>query len=161
MRQEVKLKTRLRLLGIDEDTRHNMHLFHPVLVENINTIVERFYDHLLAFPEARKILSDPEKVKNLRRQQKKHWIKMFWCDFDSDYAAAAEAVGRRHYQNRVPPYLYVAGYNFFTCELIKLASAHYGASLELPGILTSATRVVSLDMDLALSAYTREFWTRV
>jgi hypothetical protein len=44
--------------------------------------------------------------------------------------------------------------------LIKLASAHYGASLELPGILASITRVVNLDVDLAISAYTREFWTR-
>lgn len=67
-------------------------------------------------------------------------------------------VGQIHYDNKIPPYLYMAGYNFVHCEIITLASQKYGNSSDLPNILSSITRLVTLDMDLSMSAYTREHW---
>ena len=34
-------------------------------------------------------------------------------------------------------------------------------SADLPGMLTSIVRLVSLDMDLSMSFYTREYWKMV
>jgi methyl-accepting chemotaxis protein len=156
----VDLETRLRLLQITDDTKHNLRMFVPTLVEHMGEIVRKFYNHILSFPEAKKIFSSEEQIAYLHTMQKKHWVKMFRCDFDEAYVDGTFAIGEKHYQYGVAPYLYIAGYNFFVCEVIRVASAHYGASLELPGVLASIVRVVNLDMDIALSAYTRAHWTR-
>lgn len=63
-----------------------------------------------------------------------------------------------HYKFGVAPYLYITGYNFFQCELIKLISEDRAEDVDLSSVLTSVIKVINLDMDLALSAYTREYW---
>jgi hemoglobin-like flavoprotein len=148
------------LFGIDGDTKHNIRLFEPLLHVKLEGIIERFYAHLISFPEARKILERQKIKDHLQPAQEKHWMRLFSCDFDEEYVSSAVRVGRRHYESKVAPYLYIGGYNFFHCELIRTASEHYGRSSDLPNILTAITRVVSLDMDLALFAYTREYWRR-
>ena len=47
------------------------------------------------------------------------------------------------------------------CELTKIVSIKMRDSADLPGMLTSIVRLVSLDMDLSMSFYTREYWKMV
>lgn len=152
------LQNRLRLLTITDDTKQNLRLFYPVFHQHLPEIVGRFYAHLLTFPAAKRVLGDRDMIDSLKPRQIAHWSHLFSGQIDDEYVANAIRIGQVHYERRVPPYLYIAGYNFFHCEIIKLASENFTKAHELAILLASVTRLISLDMDLALSAYTREYW---
>jgi hypothetical protein len=157
----IDLEKRLRLLGITNDTKHNIGVFYPHFLNAIDDIAGQFYAHLLSFPEGKSLLADQDIKNSLKPRQQAHWIELFACQFNERYVTNALRVGQIHYKRKIAPYLYMAGYNFFHCQIISVASQHFGTALELPNLLASITRVVTLDMDLALSAYTREHWRQL
>jgi len=154
----TQLQKRLDLLRIDDKTKASLALAFPVFQEEIDSIVAKFYDHITAFPEAAAILKSRHQVAALKFKQKKHWSSLFSCAFDEKYVASAVRIGTVHFQHGVAPYLYIAGYTFFHCALIDALTARQSLAADLPRILAAITRVISLDIDLALSVYTREYW---
>lgn len=152
------LQKRFDLLRIDSSTKHNLENLIPVFQEELDGIVRDFYNHITSFPEVRAVITSEAQIAGLRVKQRRHWIALFSCRFDDEYVESAIRIGRVHYQHRVPPYLYIAGYNFFHCELIDALSRRHANTYELSHLLSSVTRVINLDMDLALSVYTREYW---
>jgi hypothetical protein len=158
MAQEIM--RRLSLLGITADTKHNIGEFYPTLAGGIDGIIARFYAHILSFPEGKSALQNKDIKNSLAPRQRTHWLKLFSCSFDDEYYRSAVRIGQVHYDQKISPYLYLAGYNFFNCEMIRLAAQSHRDAVSLSNLLTSISRVVTLDMDLALSAYTREHWMR-
>jgi len=158
MQKPIDLTNRLALLRIQEDTKGSVEIFRPYLWEHLPLVIDRFYRHLMSFPEGRQIIGGEHHLPRLKDAQEKHWKRLFSCEFDHAYAESAMTIGRAHLRAGVAPYLYIAGYSFFTCELVRIASDAFSGDLQLTSILTSIQKVISLDMDLALSAYTRELW---
>lgn len=158
--QTIDIQRRLDLLEITDETRHNIGVFRPVFETNLGVIVRRFYSHMNEYPECRAIFAGHKVDKVLRPRQHKHWLRLFSCHFDSGYVAGALRVGEAHFSNKIPPYIYLAGYNYFHCQLIRLAAENFENSLELQGLHTSIARLITLDTDLALTAYTRAFWSQ-
>lgn len=158
MNELAALQRRLKLLEIDDDVHIDVEKIHPVLHANLDVVIDRFYDHLMSFPECRKIFDKTGSLVTLPKRQRLHWLDLFSCRFDEAYAKRALAVGRAHFRHGIAPYVYISGYTFFHCWLLRaIAESHAGAA-ELPRYLAATTRIIHLDMDLALSAYTREFW---
>lgn len=153
------LSERLRALGIDDNTRHNLSLFRPHLIGAIDAVVAEFYDHFQRIPSARVHFASP-RLSLLKQRQRAHWLEMFEARFDATYAANAIRLGEAHFNSRVPPRLYLAGQSFFQCSIIALAAKRIGPGRDLPSVLASIARVIALDVDLAMSAYTRAFWSR-
>jgi hypothetical protein len=152
------LRHRLHLLEITEITKQNISPLHTLFMEESDELVKNFYGHLKKFPEARKILAGVDIPRVLYPKQKSHWNKLLSCTLDENFVKNAVHIGQIHFRCNVAPYIYMAGYNYFHCELIALASEKLGSSYTLGGTLMALTRLITLDMDLALSAYTREFW---
>ena len=77
---------------------------------------------------------------------------------DRSVARWAVRIGQAHFDHKVPLRLYLAGQSHFYCAIIERAARRFGGSRELPVILASIARILSLDVDLATSAYTRALW---
>ena len=153
-----KLDQRLALLAITDETKEHIAAIRPTLDQEMDHIVRRFYRHIRSFPEGKRLIPDDHVEERLRDAQKRHWRRLFSCSFDERYVDSAQHVGRAHLSAGVAPYVYIAGYNFFLCELVNLVVDQYAGGLQVSGILTAVTRLIYLDMDLALSTYTRELW---
>ncbi len=155
MSEQLNIAKRLKLLNIDQRTVEATAKFKPTLLGALDLEIEKFYQHFLAAWETAEILGGRD-LNKLHGHQKVHWLKLFSCQFDQDYVRDALHVGHMHYEYGIAPYIYISGYNFFHCRLIRLATRHHTDPAELTDILVAITRLVSLDMDLALSAYTRD-----
>lgn len=160
MAGQPNLERRLQLLKIDEQTTNLIHGFYPTLNREIDTVIARFYAHLMTTPEGREIFANRRAIEALKPRQRTHWMSLFSCKFDRDYVDSATAVGRVHYERKVPPYVYMSSYNFFHRELNEIAWRASTNKAELRDLLDAIARLVTLDMELALSAYTRERWLR-
>lgn len=147
---------RVAFYGINDDTRHNMAQFRPVMEQHLDGLIKDFYRYLRAMPEARGFIADDDMVARLVEKQRRHWERLFTVSLDESYLDSALMVGRVHHLAGVPVYLYIAGYNRFLCEFLRITIAHYAGVLTVTGIVTAITRLVHLDMDLALSVYVVE-----
>lgn len=129
-----------------------------MLMEELDGVVEELYRHLLSFPEVARMLSDQE-VKVLKVKQRAHWEQLFACRFDERFATYATRIGQVHFDRRIPPYIYLAAYNYVQCLLVARITRTVNEREDLVGALSSLSRIITLDIDLALSAYTRAFWS--
>lgn len=151
------LAERLHALRIDDNTRHNVAIVRPFLIESIDGLIVDFYTHFLSIPSARAHFDTPY-IGKLKLRQRAHWLEMFECRFDAHYLANAVRIGQAHFDHKVPLRLYLAGQSHFYCSVIESAARRLGATRELPVVLASIARILSLDVDLATSAYTRALW---
>ncbi|MBR9825228.1 MAG: hypothetical protein GYB36_05410 [Alphaproteobacteria bacterium] len=152
------LKRKKAMLGINADTKAALESVEPKLTVALPQITEDFYTHMQRFSEAERVFSRMPSLGPLKTRQMSHWQSLLSGDLDETYAARALAIGEAHFNRGVAPYLYIAGYNFFQCELISLVAASYSESDRISAALTAITRVVSLDVDLSISVYTRAAW---
>lgn len=148
---KIDLEQRLQRFGITPMRRDNLRLVQPVLNQHLFGIAARFYDYIHRFAEARRILAQHD-TDALRRKQGDHWEAVFACRFDRDYLVNALGVGHAHFRAKVPPHLYMAGYNFFMSDLLRLVAVEYKGS-DMAAATSSISRVVMLDMSLALNAF--------
>ena len=149
---------KLAMLGIDEAATAALRQSASTVEVALPGIIERFYLHLQTFPDARRVLNRMSSIDTLKKRQEEHWAALFKHPLDAQYVRRALRVGEAHYRAKVAPYLYIAGYNFVQCEILSVLSEKHRAHQDLSLILTAATRVISLDMDLSISVYTRALW---
>jgi hypothetical protein len=152
------LAARKRLLGIDDNTVHNVLLVRRFLEEQLEPIVDQLYRHLMSIPECAKLL--PESViPALKTKQRAHWARLFDCKLDETYGVEAMRIGRVHFERKVPPYIYLAAYNYVQSLIVAAVAGKARGRGELAAIVNSLGRIITLDIDLALAAYTRAFWS--
>jgi len=103
--------------------------------------------------------SDPHSLERARNAQKRHWLTYVLCGrFDSDYLAAARAIGQAHYRVGVDLMLYTGAYSLVLAELVALISSiHRDRPDEAPRALRAVNQAVFLDMGLAVSVYYDSF----
>lgn len=160
MSEQSVLEKRLKFFGIDNNTKRTINDFLPILLPEMGSITDRFYGYTLNFPDAQTILAPFYGNNTLRDRQVKHWTKLFSCRFDKKFYDYSINIGKIHYTYKVFPYLYIGSYNFIQCEIMNLASFYYSEPDRRNSVLAAINRLIALDMDIALSAYTREHWLR-
>lgn len=153
----MNLDRRLALLGWTPQSTARIRAFRPIFETHIDRIIRCLYDHLLRHPESARLLAGLDITRHLVPAQRAHWLKLFECAFDDVYVRNALRIGQVHYQHQVPPYVYIASYNYFLGNILA-ASAEATRWFDLPDLLADISRLVSLDMELSLSAYVRQHW---
>lgn len=152
------IEQRMKALGIDAQTRQLLQFLRPEIAAQLEIVARAFYEHFAAFPEVSRLLP-LESVPVLRQHQKKHWLALFEARFDEEYCANAVRIGQIHFARGISPRLYLAGISFFHCRLIEFLARRYVRDPQLPAMLSALAKAIALDTDLALSAYTRAYWS--
>lgn len=153
------MRQRCEMLKIDQDVIDTLHYISPFIAHRIDSIIDKFYGHLQTFPEYQRIFQPPELINKLVSAQRTHWLILLSGTLDESYQKRAYRIGQVHFERGISLYLYSAGYSFFQCELQDVLLEKYKDNPRLAEILKAVTRVINLDMDLAISAYTRDLWS--
>ena len=146
------VQSRLRLDSIDDYTRERLHIFKPVISQELYAILSDFYRHMMQFPQTRKFFVNSD-INMLKTRQTQHWERLFSAEFDKEYISSAARVGLAHHAIGLPLHLYLSGYNRVLCDLTTLAIQHHTGTLAAADTVSSIIKVVSLDMDIAISCY--------
>ncbi|WPZ35870.1 protoglobin domain-containing protein [Thalassobaculum sp. OXR-137] len=144
--------SRLRLDSIDDNVRTTLKLFCPIIDEHMPSMIAEFYQHMTSFPQTSRFFVDRD-VNYLKARQSAHWRMLFAADFSPAYIRGAVRVGLVHHYIGLPLYLYLSGYNRILCELASLAITHHAGAMASTNVVSSIIKVVSLDMDIAISCY--------
>jgi len=149
--KKVDLEARLARFEINDTTRENMLFISPMLVEHMDRAISAFYVYLNKFPETRAMLKDRD-MDILKSRQKFHWERVLRCEFDLDYVFRCMMVGIVHLRAKVSPQTYMAGYSFFSTELLTVISkSHQGMNFDAAA--SAVNKLIMFDMSVVLDAY--------
>lgn len=151
MAERISLEARKLRFEITPLTTDNLKLVYPVFTQHNAGIVHRFYAFIMRFPEAARLLQG-KNLDGLKFRQQRHWETVVTARFDGSYLVDSLTIGFAHFRARIPPHLYMAGYNFFIGDLLRLVSTEFRGT-EMAAATTAITKVCMLDMSIALNAY--------
>ncbi|NBN77135.1 chemotaxis protein [Microvirga tunisiensis] len=115
-------------------------------------MLESFYAHVARVPSLAAIIGGRQA--HLIKAQTSHWRQLFCNGFDAAYQESALRIGRAHVRIGLEPSWYIGGYGFVLSHLTQLFGRRHRFSGRRTAELTSVvTRIVLLDMDIAVSTY--------
>jgi methyl-accepting chemotaxis protein len=146
------LASRLRFIGIDSPTRAILPDLWRLLEPQLEPVLTRFYKHVRAEPMLDRMIGSRQN--SLEKAQSRHWERLFSGQFDADYAASIDRIGRIHQKIGLDQRWYVAGYQFVLSELTGVLARRFRFSPDkATRHITALNKVVLFDLDLALSTY--------
>ena len=137
---------------LDAGTRQLLAEFRPVVEQRIDDVIAEFLQYVSAWPEMRLLTQSAEGIACLRREQGRHLLNLFSCQFDSGYFARVSRMGQAHEKAGLEPRWYLGAYGHVLKILVELAIEHCGDdAARLLATVSAINRVVEIDMASAVA----------
>lgn len=139
----------LKFLSIDEETRGHALRLGKLLYPHLDGIIDRFYANALTNNVNSRI--NPDMVRHLRIEQKKHWVNLFATAMNESYFNGVRRIIERHKAIDLDPMWYVAGYFNFKIEFTGVVVRSKLSRAELGHMLLALEKYIAVDMSLTMS----------
>lgn len=137
---------------LDSGTRQLLAEFRPVVEQRIDDVIAEFLQYVSAWPEMRLLTQSAEGIACLRREQGRHLLNLFSCEFDQGYFARVSRMGQAHEKVGLEPRWYLGAYGHVLKILVELATEHCGDdAAHLLATVSAINRVVEIDMASAVA----------
>lgn len=145
---------RMRYLGIDERDRRLLAEACPALERVADEMLDRFYEHLLAFEQTAEFLRDPHTVRRLKAMQREHFLRLCSGPYDEDYFESRLRVGFAHARIQLEPHWYLGAY-LVQLEFLqaKLKVLFPEDPSRVADTVRALWKLVMLDIALATDSY--------
>jgi methyl-accepting chemotaxis protein len=149
------IEDRLRFLEIDENDIVELQQARQYLEPEMDKMLERFYAHILSYPEFKALFEDEESIDRARASQKAHWLEeLFGGRYKSSYFNKADRIGRTHARIGLAPSWYIGSYSKMLNEFIECicdeAEKEGRTACET---VQAVCKAVLLDVDLVTHCY--------
>ena len=153
---ENTIADRLRLIELDQDGMEasGRQLHDHIVVPNVDTIVDRFYESLLRIEEFNRIVDGSSTSARLRESQK-HYLLGLGIEFNKrEYFEERLRVGSVHQRVGVPQSVYQSTFQRLQSLLIEyIPPAIRDDGPAFAELLKFILKITALDMSLAVESY--------
>jgi signal transduction histidine kinase len=151
---EEEVRRRKAYLEITEEDERRLREAHAHLQSHAQTIIDRFYDYLTSHEHTRRILGEPGVLDRLKKLQARYFAELTSGTYDLAYCENRIRVGWTHQRIGLSPEWYLGAY----LKYLHLASEVLRSALgknrdRYQDTIVSLTKIIYLDMGLALDAY--------
>ena len=122
--------------------------------ENIDEIVEKFYEKILPFNEMDRLIGDAETLRRLKNHQRNYILSLFDGQYDEDYVHSRLRVGVVHQRIGVDPKFYVSAVYILSDILRKTVISNSQKDCSAcESSLSAIEKVIMFDLSLAFDTY--------
>lgn len=152
---EAVRKQRLKLLDLSAgDNRWAALLLQEVIRPNAMDIVASFYDHMMHSEDFTRIVNRDSTLERLRKTQTMYLLSLGQKFTTAEYFEERLRVGITHARVGVPLSLYECAYAVLRQKIVDAIPAHLAQdAVQFPGLTAFLSRIVALDMSLAIETY--------
>lgn len=147
-----------RFLELTEDDTVNLLKVNYLIIENIDFLMDKLYEHLMLFNETKNILLEkPGRIEHLRGVQIRYFKELFSLKYDENYLVDRLNVGLTHLNTNIPTNIFMGSYSYFLSLLIdfikeELPKRNFSHK-EILDIINSIQKIINLDTTLVIRAY--------
>lgn len=131
----------------------------PALAPHLSDIVDRFYDRLLADPQAREIITRESKVEHLRIVLKDWMSELFDGVYEQAYFERRSRIGKAHVRVGLPERFMVIGMAIIRDELAKVIQQIRPA--DETEDLSTLNKLLDLELAIMLEAYRESYVAKI
>ena len=151
---EASRQQRLAFIEFGPEDEARLAELREFALEHVDGIVDAFYAHLWKFAETRRLLGDDTQVARLKQLQRAYFLRMVQGRPDAEYFEGRLRVGDAHQRIDLEPEWYIGTFNLYLRLLIDRLRDRYRHDPDrLAGLISSLSKVIFLDMALAMDAY--------
>ncbi|MEK7468611.1 MAG: protoglobin domain-containing protein [Planctomycetota bacterium] len=141
-------------LDITAEDERLLREVHPLLAGHAEAVIERFYSYLLSNENTRRMLEAPGLVERLKGLQRAYFEKLTAGDYGMAYFQDRVRVGHTHERVGLAPEWYMGAYNAYLQIVSDVLRRAFPPDDErCVRTITALSKVVMLDMGLAIDAY--------
>jgi signal transduction histidine kinase len=151
---DEEILRRKAYLEITADDERRLREAHPHLQKHFEFIIDRFYEYLLSHEHTRVMLSAPGLIDRLKQLQSRYFQELTAGDYGRAYFENRLKVGVAHNRVGLSPEWYLGAYTKYLHLVSEVLRQEFGRDFDrFFQTLVSLTKVINLDMGLALDAY--------
>jgi len=151
---EEEILRRKQFLAFGRDDEVRLRGIHPLAERYADSLISAFYDHLLAFEDARTVFRDPLVLKRVKKLQRDYFLRLTQGNYDHGYVRDRLKIGAVHERIGLPVKSYLGMYCFYLCaaalRLMEAQAKNPRAALES---FLSLMKLTFLDISLAIDTY--------
>jgi diguanylate cyclase (GGDEF)-like protein/PAS domain S-box-containing protein len=150
---QEEVEARKAFLELGEDDVGALRDIHALLDTQRDAFSDRFYAHLLAFPQLRALLGTGAEAR-LRHVQASYFSSLTAGDYGQDYIRERLRVGVTHQRIGLDPKWYIGAYRKYLSELHEILWRRlHGQPERFRAAVEAALKIVCFDIGLALDTY--------
>jgi signal transduction histidine kinase len=149
-----EVRRRKAYLEITEEDERRLRSAHSHLVTHAQSIIDRFYDYVTSHEHTRQMLSAPGVLDRVKKLQARYFTELSSGTYDLAYCENRVQVGLTHQRIGLSPEWYLGAYLKYLHLASEVLSTAFGGENErYTQTIVSLTKIIYLDMGLALDAY--------
>jgi signal transduction histidine kinase len=150
----AEIERRKAYLGFTPEDERRLRDIGPRLRPHAAGIIEAFYEHLLSHDHTRIMLSAPGLIDRLKKMQTAYFDELTGGDYGTAYVENRLRVGAAHNRVGLSPEWYLGAYTKYLHLVADVLRREFAGDLDGFALaMASLTKVINLDMGLAIDAY--------
>lgn len=149
------MKTQLKMISLQEKDLQVLNTLKPLILEQIDYIVDRFYNNLENESSLQQIINAHSSIERLKKTLKRYLTEMLAGKIDETYVAKRISVARKHVEINLQPKWYIAAFQ----ELFLATIDVLRQQLDSEDCLQAAkvlSKIFNFEQQLVLEAYDEE-----
>jgi signal transduction histidine kinase len=145
---------RKQFCGFRKEDEELLPELRDIVERHADSVVDRFYEKMLAQEALKHFLEEPEVVARLKRAQREYLLTLFGGEYGEDYALRRYQIGLMHDRIGLEPEWYLGTYGLYLDLLLPLIHERFADDLKRGVHASSAlSKLLLLDMQIVLAAY--------
>lgn len=151
---ETSRSQRLTFLQFGDRDVELLRDLESVFRERLDEISQRFYEHMLAFEETRKVFKDEAMIRRLNEAQQAYLMQAVQGPYDAAYFERRWRIGYIHNAIMVEPHWFIGAFQLYHSILYPIILEYYkdDAKVVVDHIL-ALDKVMNLDLQLGIQSY--------
>lgn len=145
---------RLAFIEFDERDVKRLHDLEDMFRERLDEITERFYQHLLAFEETRKVFKDEAMIRRLAEAQKTYLMQVVQGPYDATYFERRWRIGYIHNTIHLEPHWFISAFQLYHRIIYPMILERYRNDAQaVVDHIQALDKIMNLDMQLGIQSY--------
>ncbi|MEH6941748.1 globin-coupled sensor protein [Bacillus sp. JJ722] len=151
-----EINLQLKSISFTEDDMKLISVFQPVIIENIDFLVDSFYKTIYEVSELRMLIEKHSTIEKLRATLKHHLQEMFNGVMDNAFMEKRFRVAKVHYMIGLQPKWYFCAFQNVQNSIISLVYENVEHIADRQALISSICKIINFEQQLVLEAYDNE-----
>jgi heam-based aerotactic trancducer len=150
------VEKQISMIGLKKEDLCIIRTFQPYIEKHLEEIVHIFYDVLTYEPSLIDIIKQYSSVEKLKKTLSKHIQEMFDGEIDDTFITSRKIIAHVHVRIGLERTWYMCALQNLLKSLIEIVDRYTYSKEDYHRLVTSITKLISLEQQLVLEAYEQE-----